>query len=72
MKQEIKSIAEFHAVRNADGTYNVTLVSEVRSRMGAEGARNLGQQETVIRSCRFASTVYGEHETVEIGEKREC
>lgn len=68
--KQIPAPIEFHAVRNADGTYNVTLVTEVRSRMGAEGARNLGKQETVIKNCNFTATVYGEHSPVEIGERK--
>lgn len=70
MKEEIKSITEFHAVRNADGTFRVSFVSEVHNRMGSERKKDLGKQETVIQSCDFAATVYGEHDTVEIGEKR--
>lgn len=69
MKKEIKAPIELHAVRNEDGTYNVTILSEVHSRMGAEGARNLGKQETVIKGCGLFATVYGA-QTVEIGEKR--
>lgn len=72
MKQEIKSITEFHAVRNADGTFRVSIVSEVHNRMGSERKKDLGKQETVIQNCRFAATVYGEHDTVEIGGKRGC
>lgn len=71
MKQEIKSITEFHAVRNADGTFRVSFVSEVHNRMGSERKKDLGKQETVIQNCDFTATVYGEHSTVEIGEKRE-
>ena len=67
--KKIPSPIELHAVRNADGTYNVTLVTEVRSRMGAEGARNLGKQETVIKGCGLFAAIYGA-QTVEIGEKR--
>lgn len=69
---KIPSPVEFHAVRNADGTYRVSLISEVHSRMGAEGAKNLGKQETVIQNCEFTATVFGTHGAVEIGEKREC
>lgn len=68
--KKIPSPIEFHAVRNADGTYRVSLISEVHSRMGAEGARNLGKQETVIQNCNFTATVCGAHSTVEIGEKK--
>lgn len=71
MKKEIPAPIELHAVRNEDGTYNVTILSEVRSRMGAEGARNLGKQETVIKGCGLFATVYGA-QTLEIGEKRGC
>lgn len=67
---KIQSPIEFHTVRNADGTFRVSFVSEVHSRMGSERKKDLGKQETVIQSCRFAATVYGEHDTVEIGEKR--
>lgn len=68
--KKIQSPIEFHAVRNTDGTYRVSFVSEVKSRMGSERKKDLGKQETVIQSCRFAATVYGEHSTVEIGERR--
>lgn len=70
--KKIPSPIEFHAVRNADGTFRVTVLSEVHTRMGVGQKKDLGKQETVIQSCRFAATVYGEHETVEIGEKRGC
>ena len=69
--KKIPSPIEFHAVRTADGTFRVTMLSEVHNRMGVGQKKDLGKQETVIQSCRFAATVYGEHETVEIGEKRE-
>ena len=67
---KISSPIEFHAVRNADGMFRVSVLSEVHNRMGADKKKDLGKQETVIQSCRFAATVYGEHETVEIGERR--
>ena len=67
---KIAAPIEFHAVRNKDGSYRVTMLSEARSRMGAEGERPMGVQETVLQNCRFTATVYGEHDTVEIGEKR--
>lgn len=67
---KISAPIEFHAVRNADGTFRVSFVSEVHNRMGAGKKKDLGKQETVIQSCDFAATVYGEHDTVEIGEKR--
>lgn len=69
---KISAPIEFHAVRNADGTFRVSFVSEVHNRMGSERKKDLGKQETVIQNCEFATTVYGEHSTVEIGEKREC
>lgn len=69
--KKIYSPIEFHAVRKADGTFRVSVLSEVHNRMGSERKKDLGKQETVIQSCRFAATVYGEHSTVEIGEKRE-
>lgn len=72
MKKEIPSPIEFHAVRNADGTYRVSFVSAVHNRMGAHGAKDFGTRETVMHNCKFAATVYGAHSTVEIGEKREC
>lgn len=70
MKNEIKPPIEFHAVRNKDGSYRVTMLSEVHNRMGSERKKDLGKQETVIQNCNFAAVVYGEHSTVEIGEKR--
>lgn len=71
MKKEIPYPIEFHAVRNADGSYRVSFLSEVQKRMGGYGAKDLGTRETVIQSCKFTATVYGAHSTVEIGEKRE-
>ena len=67
---KISAPIEFRAVRNADGTFRVSFVSEVHNRMGSDKKKELGKQETVIQSCDFAATVYGEHSTVEIGEKR--
>lgn len=71
MKKEIPSPIEFRAVRNADGTFRVTILREVHTRMGAGQKKDLGKQETVIQKCNFTATVYGEHSTVENGEKRE-
>jgi hypothetical protein len=68
--KKIQSPIEFHAVRNVDGTFRVSVLSEVHNRMGADKKKDLGKQETVIQNCNFTATVYGEHSIVEIGEKR--
>lgn len=70
--KKIPPPVELHAVRNADGTFRVSFVSEVHNRMGSERKKDLGKQETVIQNCGFTATVYGKHSTVEIGEKRGC
>lgn len=42
---------EIHAVRNADGTYRLTVKSEVMQRMGEDGERPAGTLESVCPRC---------------------